>query len=659
MKQLFIGLCFLSIWACTYEIKVRDGVTAYKLKQYDTALKYLPKTYEKAKSRAEKSKIAWMIAEASRQNGRDEEALLWYERAKNDQYGPDAFREYAYTLKRLERYKEAEVAFKELGIEIGSSYEYRREITATQQADAWKKATKLSGYQVQKVDFNSPKNDYAPSVAPNGDVAFSTDRFQDDKKKYSWTGNGFSDLVLVTKKGEITRFAAPINTDYNEGTAEISADGSEMLFTRCSGDRYAPARCRIWLSTKLEDGTWGTPELLPNQTGEFNYGQPALSDNGATLILSVNDPTGYGEHDLAIMDRTRNGWSELRLLPRSINTPGNDMFPSWNHDTLFYANDYLPGMGGLDIFKTWRLSDGSWVTPQNLKAPINSGGDDFSYAIDRTAWKKDSVIEMGYITSNRANGSGGDDIYLFEKRPPTVLATPPDTTQNSTTPSKSIVYKWLLNVYIVENIYADPSDPNSRILGKKPLIGAKLKAQGMTYTVGANGTIELVIEPDKTYPLTASMDGYLNKATNFNSTGIGKDPTRPTQTYELEIVLDKVFKDREIVLQNIYYDYNQSQIRADAEPSLNALVEVLRQNPNINIQLGSHTDCRGNDSYNQKLSQQRAESAIRYLIEKGVDANRLSAKGYGESNPSQTCDCTKCTEDEHQANRRTTFRIIE
>ena len=658
MKKLLLGLLLVLMWTCTYEIKVRDGLVAYKLKQYDVALKYLPRDYEKAKTRAEKAKIAWMIAEAYRQNGRDEDALIWYENAKKDQYGPDALREYAYTLKRLERYREAETAFKELGIEIGSSYEFRREIVAAQQADVWKKIAYLSGFTVEATAWNSTKNDYSPYVMPSSEVAFTTDRYQDDKIKYSWTGNGFSDLVSVSKSGEVSRLASPINTGNNEGTAVFTLDGNEVFFTRCTGDRFAAARCRIWYSYKNEDATWAQPELLPNQIGEFNYGQPAISDNGATLILTVNDPTGYGEHDLAIMDKTRNGWSELRLLPRTVNTVGNDMFPSWNRDTLYFANDYLPGMGGLDIFRTWRLADGTWVSPQNLKAPINSGADDFCYAIDRTASRKDSLIEAGYFASNRANGRGGDDIYRFERRPPTILPPPVDTLK-VVPPVKNINYEWLLDVYVVENIYADPTNPNSKILGKKPIKGATLKAQGKTFTISDEGKVRLSLEVGKNYPLAASAEGFLNKATNFSSVGFGKDPNNLVQIFETEIVLDKLFKDREIVLENIYYDYDRAEIRADAEPSLNALYEILRQNPSINIQLGSHTDCRGNDAYNQKLSQQRADAALRYLIEKGTDATRLSAKGYGESNPAESCDCAKCTEDEHQANRRTTFKIIE
>ena len=145
----------------------------------------------------------------------------------------------------------------------------------------------------------------------------------------------------------------------------------------------------------------------------------------------------------------------------------------------------------------------------------------------------------------------------------------------------------------------------------------------------------------------------------FSTVGIAKDPANPIQKYEVELVLDQIFKNKEIVLDNIYYDFDKSDIREDAKPTLNQLANTLKQNPSIKIQLSSHTDCRGNEGYNEELSQRRAQSAVDYLISLGINANRLIAKGYGESNPAVICNCSNCTEEEHQKNRRTTFKILE
>jgi peptidoglycan-associated lipoprotein len=161
------------------------------------------------------------------------------------------------------------------------------------------------------------------------------------------------------------------------------------------------------------------------------------------------------------------------------------------------------------------------------------------------------------------------------------------------------------------------------------------------------------------YNFLASLSGYLSNGAKFSTKGIAKDPNNPVQTFEIEIVLDKIYKNREIVLENIYYDFDKWDIRPDAEPTLNRLSEVLKQNPEVRIQLGSHTDCRGNDNYNEDLSQKRAQSAVNYLISRGIDPGRLSALGYGETQPAAECVCTRCTETEHQTNRRTTFKVIE
>jgi outer membrane protein OmpA-like peptidoglycan-associated protein len=230
-----------------------------------------------------------------------------------------------------------------------------------------------------------------------------------------------------------------------------------------------------------------------------------------------------------------------------------------------------------------------------------------------------------------------------------------------TTPAKPLAYKIILEGYILEKIFANPTDPNSKVLGRKPLSGASVQAEWsgkkQTFTVKDDGFFRMELAENTDYNFNASLSDYLSNSAKFSTKGIAKDPANPVQTFELEIVLDKIFRNREIVLENIYYDYDKWDIRPDAEPTLNRLAEVLRQNADIRIQLGSHTDCRGNDAYNQTLSQRRAQSAVNYLISKGIDPVRLSAKGYGESQPAADCACSSCNEAEHQTNRRTTFKV--
>jgi peptidoglycan-associated lipoprotein len=201
------------------------------------------------------------------------------------------------------------------------------------------------------------------------------------------------------------------------------------------------------------------------------------------------------------------------------------------------------------------------------------------------------------------------------------------------------------------------------MLGRRPLGGSEVvisfgKNKKMV-KIGDDGFFKIDLEEASDYQFSGSKMGYLTNSTRFSTRGIARDANQPTQNFEIEIVLDRIFKEKEIVLDNIYYDYDKSEIRIDAEPTLNKLAEILAQNPTVKIQLGSHTDCRGQENYNENLSQKRAESAVNFLISKGIAPTRLVAKGYGEGAPAVSCNCAKCTEDEHQANRRTTFKVIE
>jgi len=408
------------------------------------------------------------------------------------------------------------------------------------------------------------------------------------------------------------------------------------------------------MSRKIGD-SWNVPVVLNFVKEEVNYGHPAISADGNTLYFSSNDPDGWGGYDLYASTRVPEGWDEPQLMNRGINTPHNEQFPFVDRDTLYFASSGHTGMGGLDIFKTYRLANGSWSPVYNLKPPINSGGDDFGFIIDARKDNRGDIIQEGYFTSTRNNGRGNDDIYYFYKQippeEPIVETTPPDA------------YKLLLDGYVLEKNYQTPGDPNSKVLGRKPLDSATVEIlfneQIKKVTVGEDGYFNLELEESTDYYFLADKEGYLKNENRFSTKGIGKDPNRPVQTFEVEIVLDRIFTNTEITLENIYYDFDESFIRDDAKPTLDELAQNLLLNPNIQIQLASHTDCRGNDRYNEDLSQRRAQAAVDYLISRGVQADRLIAKGFGESNPSVDCLCSRCTEDEHQQNRRTTFAIIE
>jgi len=311
----------------------------------------------------------------------------------------------------------------------------------------------------------------------------------------------------------------------------------------------------------------------------------------------------------------------------------------------------------LDIFKSYQFPNGRWSPPQNLKPPINSPADDFGYLKDPSRDLPEGVIEQGYFSSSRKDGIGSDDIYRFVKY------VPPPTPPEEEATKEEIEYKMILEGYVLEKIFEVTGDPNSEVLGRKPLPGSKVIASfsGRTekFKIGKDGFFTLELEEETDYEFFASRPEYLSNSNRFSTKGIGKDPNLPVMTFEIEIVLDKIYKDKEIVLKDIYYDFDKWAIREDAKPTLNELAQLLRENPTIAIEMGSHTDCRGSVRYNEDLSKRRAQSAVDYLITKGIAPGRLGAKGYGENVPAADCACSKCTEEEHQRNRRTTFKIVE
>ncbi len=652
------SLLLLFFISCTYTQKIRDGHMAYDRMQYSVAADMLGKEYKKTKSRIEKGKIAFKLGESYRRMNQIEKATNWYLAAYDSGYGVDALKAYAFALKRSEQYEEAQEAFKNLGIEIGSPYEYRREITACKQAADWQKEAENSGFEVSLADFNSPDADYAPTLYRDGQLLFTSDRSTaSGDELYNWTGQHFSDLFLVNEQEQsVSPFDAVINTPNNEGTATFNQDFTEMYFTRCFNDeKLADKYCKL-MQSSYTDGAWSEAEVLNFVEEKVNYGHPSLSKDGSTLYFSAEHPDGWGGYDIYSTERSPDGWDPPRLLSRSINSLGHEKFPYIDADTLYFASDHHTGMGGLDIFRSFKMGNGKWSPAHNLKPPINSGGDDFGFVIEQRNIDQE-LLQSGYFSSTRLNGKGNDDIYRYQKRKPPPM---PDTVEPDPEP---IVYKLLLDGYVLEKIYQDPGNPNSKVLGRKPLASSKVAIsfgeKKREVTVGDDGLFSLELEEQTDYAFLASHPGYLNNSATFSSKGIGKDPNNPVMTYEVEIVLDKIFVDKEITLDNIYYDFDKWDIRTDAQPTLNQLATTLKQNPEIRIQLASHTDCRGNARYNETLSQRRAQSVVDYLIANGIAADRLVAKGFGKGAPAVHCACSRCSEEEHQANRRTTFKILQ
>ncbi len=647
------------IIGCKYTQKIADGKMAFERKQYSVAVDMLNKEYKKADSRVEKGKIAFLLAESYKKINKNSSAISWYKTAYDNQFGVDALKEYSFALKKNEQYEDAMASFKELGLEIGSPYEYRKEITACKIALDWQKQGKTTGYEIEPASFNSTSAEYSPTPYLDNQIVFTSDRSEakgDDT--YNWTGGKFSDLFIVnTSSNKVEAFSSIINTPNNEGTIAFNKDFTEMYFSRCYDSEDVDYFCKLMHSSK-EGDSWTEPIVLSFVEPNVNYGHPTLSSDGSSLYFSADHPDGWGGYDIFVSERTPDGWDTPRPLSRTINSDKDEKFPFMDNDTLYFASDGHTGMGGLDVFRSVKTDEDAWTPIINLKAPINSGWDDFGYVVDPNLKPSGDILQQGYFTSSRVDGKGSDDIYRFIKRIPP--PPPPKPVEENPEP---IVYKIILDGYVLEKIYQFADNPNSKVLGRKPLLDSKVEinvnGKKETVTVDEGGKFTLELEENTDYNFFGSHEGYFNNSARFSTKGIAQDENNPVQKFEVEIELDKIFKNKEITLDNIYYDFDQWDIRRDAEPTLNELANTLLQNPNIRIQMGSHTDCRGKTNYNQTLSQRRAQSAVDFLISKGVDSERLQAKGFGKSSPAIDCLCSRCSEEEHQANRRTTFSVID
>lgn len=657
-----LGLMYMS---CSFTQKIRTGEEAYEVKQYSIAAQMLTEEYKQTTYLNEKGKKAYLIGNSYERMNIIESAINWYRLADEHNYGIQAKEKYAEMLKRAQRYEEAANVYQQLWKENNNAVQYRQKQMSCQLALEWQSEKDSNPYQVETLPFNTPSSDYSPYVMGPGLIAFTSDRPQstgDDL--YTWTGHHFSDLFVVNVSSNLVEsFDPTINSKDNEGTIILNRDQTEMYFTRCFTENTYDGFCKIMYSVRRGSG-WSEPEQLPFQLDEVNYGHPVISDSDSLMFFSCNDPSGAGGYDLYYSVRGQDGWEEPVILSNRINTVGNEKFPSLHRDTLYFSSDHHLGMGGLDIFKTFPLSDGKWAAPQNLKPPVNSGWDDFSFVVDTFARLRADEAQKGFFSSSRITGEGSDDIYAYTKINRSPSGDDPDviTDVNKPKPPSIKKFRLYLALKVVAPVLEDPEDPNSRRIGKKGLknvaVTGSFGPRASLFQTDEQGYAIFEIEYDTEYRYDAEHPNHFANYLELDTRNIEKDPDEPTKTINRELMLEPIIRNKEIVLNNIYYDLDKWAIRDDAKPTLDSLAEILKLNPRINIELGAHTDCRDTDDYNMTLSQRRAQSAMLYLSRKGIKSNRLSSVGYGETKPAVDCICEDCSEDQHQANRRTTFKIV-
>jgi peptidoglycan-associated lipoprotein len=449
-------------------------------------------------------------------------------------------------------------------------------------------------------EFNSRYHDFAPAFASSDyeTLVFTSSR-KDGKgnKTYEVTGQKNTDLFKVTlaKKGwEKPVLLEDINTDDEEGATVFNYNYTTMYFTRCRQERGEKYGCAIMLSN-VQGDSWSDPEDLKIVSDSMIAAHPALSDDGLTMYFSSNIFGGFGGSDLWKITRASesdNLWSEPVNLGSQINTPGNEMFPFVRKDTLFFASNGRPGYGGLDIYKAYMNSSGVW-TVDNPGKPFNSEADDFGIIFE-------NENERGYFTSRRKGGRGGDDIYSFRLDIPVVEYALKGVVRDAKT--KGLIAR--------AEIVLNGSD------------GTTLKR-----TTGKDGAFQFRLSSNTEYIAIARHEGYFAQKSGTVST----EEVKESKTFTENLLMISL---KEIVeIPNIFFEFGKADLSKESTAALDELIALMNDNPKIVVLLIAHTDNRGTDAANMQLSQRRAQAVVDYLIINGIDEERLSAKGMGESSP--------------------------
>ncbi len=450
-------------------------------------------------------------------------------------------------------------------------------------------------YVVRKSDlFNSPRSDFGPMFVPGETdrLYFATTREKVNGPRSEITGMKKGDIWMSSKdeKGLWQRpepVEGELNTDMDEGIISFAPDGNLMYLTRARREPNSSTTVEIFTSQR-SDAKWSAPVKF-EITGDTlsAMGHPAVSPDGQWLYFSSDMPGGSGGRDIWRINLTQKIGS-LENLGEWINTPGNEMFPYVRTDSvLYFASDGHPGYGGLDLFRAELKPSGGWAVT-NMGTPINSASDDFGITFGEG--------ESGFFTSNRNDARGYDAIYSFEL---------PEL--------KIMISGWVLDK-------DEEPVPNAviRIVGND---GSNQKQVARD-----DGSFSFPLERGVSYVMLAGAKGYLNARQEFTS-----DTAEEDAEYGVDFILASITKP--VVIDNIFYDFDKATLRPESKEALDEMVQVLRDNPNVTIEMASHTDRKGTDEYNIDLSSRRAKSVIDYLISQGIAPDRLQSQGYGESRP--------------------------
>jgi peptidoglycan-associated lipoprotein len=625
--------------------KVERAIKTYEAGEYKEALDLLKEAYDFESDKDKKNDILFKLGDCCRRLNDPSKAEMWFKKVIDKNYqDPVAYIYYADALKMNGKYPEALDVYKKYKELVPDDSRGTNGIESCELAKKWMDSP--SGYEVENMkDLNTKAMDFCPAYSNTdySEIYFTSSREGTTGKTINKiTGQPYTDIFFSKEdrkgKWNTPQIVPEINSEFDDGCPSFTPDYNTMYYCLCKNSKKKQYGCQIIVSNRSGEA-WGKGKVIPIAGDSITIAHPAISPDELTLYFVSDKDGGIGGKDIwqATRKTKTDEFGTAENLGDAINTPGNEMFPYVHPDgTLYFSSDGHTGIGGLDIFKAKKDSKGKW-TVENLKTPINSPYDDFGIVFQKN-------VEAGLFSSTR-NGKD-DDIFAFVLPPLKFNITG-----------------------IVKN------ENNDSII-----IGAAVKAIGsdgstMDNTTGKEGAFKFMLKPGTDYVFIVSKIGFLNGKERETTKGIA-------QSKDFKTIIYLTSTSKPIELPNIFYDFNKWDLRPESMVSLDKLVETLNDNPNITIELMSHTDCRGNDKDNEILSQKRAQSVVNYLIEKGIDQERLTAKGYGESTP-KTVDNKiaaqypflkpndvltedyisklKSVEDQetaHQINRRTEFKVL-
>ena len=580
-----------------------------------------------------------------------ENAAKWYKSLYDNYAGSmdsDYIYRYAQSLKSIKKYEASDKIMEKFYEANGND---NRAVFFAQERDYLRAIEqKARRFELSKVPFNSKLSDFAPSFYGDKLVfASNGQHINAGQRTHDWNDQPFLDLYVVDASNSkenksVDEMSGKVNTKFHESTAVFTKDGKTLYFTRNNytkgsykKDSKGTNRLKLYKGSKKENGNWDITEVSFNNN-EYSVAHPALSVDEKTLYFASDMPGGKGSSDLYKVAVLVDGYGAVESLGDAINTKERETFPFISSDNrLYFASDGHVGLGGLDVFVTEIKEDAKFGEVYNVGKPINSSQDDFTFIID-------AETDLGYFASNRKGGQGDDDIYRFKRTMPLVITC------------DQVVSGFVLD----EQSKAPISDATVVLLDENNQIISEVKSD-------ATGAFTFDLECSKLYSLRSTKEDFSTAEKSFASTDENKGTSEKTlllkKGQDLAVTPITVGSDlaKVLNLDIIHFDLDRFNIRPDAAIELQKVIAVLSEYPSLKIDVRSHTDSRGKDSYNKILSERRAQSTMDYIVNNGgIVRSRMTGSGYGETMLVNHCaNGVNCEDYVHEQNRRSEFIVVE